>query len=152
MDTGYVHIFNSMAIDEYFDYCLGELPYRSIKFHTVTLPSPKVFPVAVVNFTHTAPFTRITEWKNLPNHGNNPCFTTLTYEEPCNYKDNYFERYYPVKDVGGTNRQLYLQYAELTPPNTTFIGRCGQYVYIDMHQAVASARATAKRFLSQSNH
>lgn len=152
LDSGFEHIFNSMAIDEYFDYCLGDLSYRSIKFHTVTLPSPRIFPVAVVNFTHASPYTRITEWKNLPGHGVNDSFTTLTYEEPCDYRENNFERYYPVKDSEGRNKQLYQKYAKLIPPNTTFIGRCGQYVYIDMHQAVASALAAAHKFLNRAKH
>ena len=75
-------IFNSMPIDQYFDYVHGELPYRSIKFHHVDLPSPSLLPVPCVNFTHSGPYTRMTEWKNFPNHGENDQMTTLTYEEP----------------------------------------------------------------------
>ena len=89
-----------------------------------------------------------TEWKNYICHGENNKYTTLTYEEPCDYKDNSFERYYPVKDVDGKNREVYKQYRADIPDNVTFIGRCGQYVYIDMDMAVASATATAKRFLN----
>jgi UDP-galactopyranose mutase len=147
-ESHYDHIFNSMPIDVYFDSCYGELPYRSLKFHTVTIPSPKVLPVPTVNFTHDGPYTRITEWKNYIYHGENNKCTTLTYEEPCDYKDNSFERYYPVKDVDGKNREVYKQYRADIPDNVTFIGRCGQYVYIDMDMAVASASATAKRFLN----
>jgi len=143
------HVFNSMPIDEFFDFRLGELPYRSIRFHTLDLAVPRLFPVAQVNFTHDGPHTRVTEWKNLPGHGDHSFLTTLTFEEPCCYKENNFERYYPVKDISGVNLKLYKDYRALTPENMTFIGRCGQYVYIDMHQAVSSALAVAKSFLDQ---
>jgi ribonucleoside-diphosphate reductase alpha chain len=86
------------------------LPYRSIKFHTNSLPIPQVFQVSVVNFTHSEPFTRVTEWKNLPNHGNSKSHTTLTIEEPCDFKENNYERYYPVKDKLGHNKVLYKKY------------------------------------------
>jgi len=148
MEKKYDHVFNSMPIDQYFKYKHGELPYRSIKFHNVTLPMAKVLPTATVNFTHDGPYTRVTEWKNIPNHGDLNTHTVLTYEEPCDYKDNNKERYYPVKDVDGVNRETYKKYKEMVDTDRmTFIGRCGMYVYVDMHQAISSALATAKRFL-----
>jgi UDP-galactopyranose mutase len=145
----YLHIFNSMPVDEYFNYSLGELPYRSIKFHTITLPIPKIFPVATVNYTHEEPYTRVTEWKNFPEHGTNAAFTTLTVEEPCDYKSNSMERYYPVKDLSGHNRATYRKYRDMSPANMTFIGRCGMYAYLDMHQAISAAMATASDFLEK---
>lgn len=147
LDKGYHHIFNSMSVDDYFGHSHGTLPYRSIKFHTIDVPCPKLFPVATVNFTHDEKYTRVTEWKNLPDHGSNTAFTTLTFEEPCDFVDNNFERYYPVKDLQQKNRQLYKTYLDMVPANTTFIGRCGLYAYIDMHQAVNSALAIAESFL-----
>ena len=147
MEKEYDHVFNSMPIDDYFGYAYGTLPYRSIKFHHVDLPMNKVLPTGTVNFTHDGPYTRVTEWKNLPCHGINNQYTTLTYEEPCDYMVNDFQRYYPVKDVNGENRKKYEQYKKLTRSNMTFIGRCGMYVYIDMHQAINSALSTAEKFL-----
>jgi UDP-galactopyranose mutase len=147
MENNYDFVFNSMPIDEYFDFCHGELAYRSIKFHTTTLPLVKMLPSPIVNFTHTGPYTRIVEWKNWKHHGNNNQCTTVTYEEPCDYKDNNMERYYPVKDLNGNNRKLYHQYKDMTPENVKFIGRCGQYVYIDMHQAIASSLSIVKKFI-----
>ena len=143
------HCFNSMPIDEYFDFHHGELPYRSIKFHNADLPMSKVLPTTTVNFTHDGPYTRVTEWKNMPCHGYNSNFTTLTYEEPCDYRDNDMERYYPVKDVDGENRKRYEKYKEMISPNMTFIGRCGQYVYVDMHQAVNSSIQVAEKFIKE---
>lgn len=148
MEKDYDHIFNSMAIDEYFDYCHGELPYRSLKFHTVTMPLVKLLPSHTVNFTHTGKYTRIVEWKNWDHHGENPHYTTLSYEEPCDYKDNNMERYYPIKDLEGTNRKIYNKYKSMVSNDMTFIGRCGKYVYIDMHQAISSALNIAKKFIN----
>lgn len=148
IEDDYDHIFNSMPIDQYFDYAHGELPYRSIKFHNVNLPMAKVLPTATVNFTHDGPYTRVTEWKNIPNHGKSDTNTILTYEEPCDYKDNNLERYYPVKDIEGINRETYKKYKEMVDNDRmTFIGRCGMYVYVDMDMAISSALATARNFL-----
>ena len=143
------YCFNSMPIDEFFDFYHGELPYRSIKFHNVNLPMAKVLPSGTVNFTHDGPYTRVTEWKNLPCHGFNSQYTTLTYEEPCDYIDNNMERYYPVKDVDGKNRETYEKYKEMIGSSMTFIGRCGQYVYVDMHQAVNSSMQVAEKFIKE---
>ena len=148
MEGDYDYVFNSMPIDQYFGNRHGELPYRSIKFHNVTLNQTRVLPTGTVNFTHDGPFTRVTEWKNIANHGTNDYKTVLTYEEPCDYKDNNMERYYPVQDVEGTNRDTYKKYKDMVDESKMqFIGRCGQYVYIDMHMAVSGALATARKFL-----
>lgn len=148
MEKEYDYVFNSMPIDMYYNYDYGKLPYRSIKFHNVVLQQPRALPTATVNFTHDGPYTRVTEWKNIPAHGKNDYTTVLTYEEPCDYKDNNYERYYPVKDVEGTNKKTYKKYKErVNEDKMTFIGRCGMYVYVDMHQAISSALATSRRFL-----
>jgi len=149
LDQSYAHVFNSMSIDEFFGHVHGVLPYRSIKFHTMDIPCPRAFPVVTVNFTHAEKFTRVTEWKNLPDHGSNAGYTTLTFEEPCDFAENNFERYYPVKDLGQNNRKLFKTYQDMTPSHMTFIGRCGLYAYIDMHQAVNSALSIAEKFLER---
>ena len=150
MNLSHDHIFNSMPIDQYFGFKHGHLPYRSIRFETITLPIPVALPSATVNFTHDGPQTRVTEWKNIPCHGHNKYKTTLTFETPCCYTENNFERYYPVKDVGGINRALYQKYKNENSGNVTFIGRCGLYAYLDMHQAVNSALTTVRGFLKNS--
>jgi len=148
MEAEYEHIFNSMPVDEYFDFCYGRLPYRSIKFTHINFPVSTLFPTATVNFTHCGRHTRVTEWRHLPGHGSRPDLTALTYEEPCDYTENNYERYYPVKDVLGNNRNQYQNYRKLVQPNMTFVGRCGQYVYLDMHQAIASSLSVAKEYLA----
>ena len=149
MEDYYDHVFNSMAIDSYYDYEYGELPYRSLKFHNVNLPMSRLLPTGTVNFTHEEKYTRMTEWKNFTNHGHNEEWTNLTYEEPCDYRDNDYERYYPVKDINGDNQNIYKKYKAKVKPNMTFIGRCGMYVYIDMHQAISSSLATAHKFIEE---
>ena len=146
MEADYDHVFNSMAIDAYYDYCYGDLPYRSLKFHHTHLPLNKVLPVGTVNFTHDGPHTRITEWKNYPYHGHNTSMTTLTTEEPCNYKDNDHQRFYPVKDINGDNKRIHKKYKDIRKNNMTFIGRCGMYVYVDMDQAINSSLAVVTKY------
>lgn len=146
------HIFSSQPIDEFFKFKYGRLPYRSIKFHHNILNKNYQTKHTVINYTDNSPFTRQTEWKNFPNHGANEHITIVTIEEPCDYMQNNFERYYPVIDIDGCNRSLYHKYALETPTNMTFIGRCGLYVYIDMDQAISSALSLTDRFIKSQNH
>jgi UDP-galactopyranose mutase len=145
MEAGYDHVFACVPIDEYYDYEFGELPYRSIRFHTTTVPAPHLYGKPVVNFTHDGRFTRVTEWKCLPGHGKNRYVTTVTAEEPCDYRHNDMERYYPVKDVNGLNRARYERYKSIPNERVTFTGRCGLYAYIDMHQSVNIGLTTAQK-------
>ncbi len=147
MENEFDHIFNSMPIDEYYDFCFGKLEYRSIKFTHVNIPCPKIFPVSQVNFTNDGPFTRIVEWKNIPGHGYNTICTSLTYEEPCHFSENNNERYYPVRDNSGKYADLYKRYERLENAKVTFIGRLGRYAYLDMDQCINSALIIAKKFL-----
>jgi len=144
-------IFSSEPIDTYYNCDLGELPWRSIKFKTITLPIPRALSAPVVNFTHDGPCTRVTEWKQLPAHGGNPYATTLTFEEPCDYKSNDMQRYYPVKTshVVDPNRELYKRYRERAKKDGIhFIGRCGRYAYLDMQPCVNSTLTQIRAFLS----
>jgi UDP-galactopyranose mutase len=146
------HTFTSEAIDEYFDYQLGDLPYRSIKFDTVCLPLPpgasKLLPATTCNFTSpTDPHTRVTEWAQFPNSG--PRITSrasiLTFETPYSPQRGE-EKYYPVVDKD--SRSLYKAYSGMVPDDVTFIGRLGLFAYLDMDQAVNSALAAARKYLS----
>lgn len=119
--------------------------------HHVSVPFPKALPSPVLNFTHNGPHTRVTEWKQLPAHGDNEHWTSLTFEEPCDYRDNNMERYYPVKVAGQVdpNRQLYFKYkARAEEVGINFIGRCGTYTYTDMAPCIASTLAQVRRVLA----
>jgi len=147
MEAGYDHVFNSMPIDEYFDNAFGPLPYRSIRFEH-RFDEPFAHAVPTVNFTDTGRYTRKTAWPLYPGCGGE-VGRHVTYEVPCSYEDNGFERYYPIKTVDGWPQRRYKQYEALAreQPNMTFIGRCGQYIYYDMHQVVANSLGIARRFL-----
>ena len=73
--------------------------------------------------------TRETDWSRLPHHRVTDTSTrTITREEPCDYRDNAMERYYPVKTSDGRYDALYQQYRTLgeREPSMSFIGRCGR--------------------------
>lgn len=154
-ERDYDHVFTSEPIDVYFDCKLGELPWRSIKMQVLTLPIVNALPTPVLNFTHDGPCTRVTEWKMLPAHGESTYCTTLTFEEPCDYRENDMERYYPVKTSAAEcpNIALYKQYRDLAEqlPNVTFIGRCGMYVYSDMAPCISSTLSIVRKFLEKQN-
>lgn len=152
---GAEYVFNCAPIDEWFEFCYGELPYRSIKFHHAKNHRELVppLPTATVNFTDDEPYTRVTEWEQIPNHVHaSSHLRHWTYEEPCDYKDNNMERYYPVKDMAGKNKETYLRYrkrAEETYNNMKFVGRCGSYAYLDIDQAINQGMRHAEKYLKE---
>ena len=147
MLRGCAHCFNSMAIDEYFSNSFGPLPYRSIRFHHETVPAGyRKGEAATVNYTDAGPLTRETDWSRLPGHaGPSGAPRTITREQPCDYRDNHLERYYPVKTPDRRYDKIYARYRELAERegNITFIGRCGTYRYLDMHQVIDESLAGA---------
>lgn len=140
MSGHYDALFLSMPIDAFFDFEFGRLPYRSIRFHHDTIMREDVSSqTATVNFTDLEPFTRETYWHMLPGHATSDAtLITRTKEEPCADHDNDDERYYPVKAADGRFQKIYEQYRQraLEFPDITFIGRCGTYQYLDMHQVI----------------
>ena len=145
------HCFNSMPIDEFFGFDEGALPYRSIRFHHESVPEFYARGTTpVVNFTDSGPFTRETDWSRLPGHHiRHTGRKTVTREEPCDYRDNELERYYPVKTSDGRYELLYQRYKRRGEQlgNVTFIGRCGTYQYLDMHQVINQSLACAEAWL-----
>ncbi len=149
---GYRHCFNSMAIDEYFGGIFGPLPYRSIRFQH--RDEPVTYgrgTTSVVNFTDDRPYTRETDWSRLPGHGVGMFAKTITLEQPCDYRDNHLERYYPVKTSDGRNDTVYRKYLERAAAerSMTFIGRCGTYQYLDMHQVINQSLTGAQAWLKE---
>jgi UDP-galactopyranose mutase len=151
----YLHCFNSMPIDEYFDHMLGMLPYRSIRFYHAERPNGQERgTAATINFTDDGRFTRETDWSRLPAHrtvaGPMKC---VTLEEPCDYRENEFERYYPVKTSDGRFDAVYRCYkaAAEAEGRVTFIGRCGTYQYLDMHQVINQSLAGARAWVDQAS-
>lgn len=147
MEKDYDYIFNSMPIDKYYLFVHGLLEYRSLKFTDVNIPTSTLLPTATVNFTHNGHHTRMTEWSNIPNSNKNDAMTTITYEEPCNYEDNNFEPYYPVKDLDGKNDIMYKLYNSIKNDKIIFIGRCGKYKYMNMDETIADTLNVVNNFL-----
>ncbi|WP_426993715.1 UDP-galactopyranose mutase [Methylomonas sp. CM2] len=152
MEHEYFHVFNSMPIDVYFDECFGRLPYRSIKFEH-QLVAKHHQPTPTINFTDDGCYTRQTDWRLYPGCNLGAEQVLLTKEMPCRDEDNRFERYYPVKTVSGEPQQLYKRYKAKAEQlkHMTFIGRCGQYIYYDMHQVVANSLKIAQVFLERAS-
>lgn len=136
------YLFYTGPIDEYFDFALGKLPYRSLRFELEHMPGVERHqPVGTVNYPNEHAFTRITEFKHLT--GQNHSGTSIMREYPTD--DG--EPYYPVPRA--SNQELYSKYRALTASerNTFFVGRLAQYRYYNMDQVVAAALKVSKIFL-----
>ena len=132
-------------IDEYFDYCYGELEYRSLRFETEVLEEENHQGNAVVNYTeYEVPYTRIIEHKHFE-YGTQPK-TVITREYPKTWKKG-DEPYYPMNDE--KNIALYEKYSALAKKegNVIFGGRLGQYKYYDMDDTIEAALKCVKAVL-----
>ena len=130
-------------IDAYFDYRLGTLEYRSVRFETEVLDKPNFQGNAAVNYTdRETPWTRIIEHKwfefGKDEEGNDLPKTVISREYSSEWKAG-DEPYYPVNDA--KNGALYSRYKELAAAekNVIFGGRLGEYKYYDMDQVIAAA-------------
>ena len=134
-------------IDEYFDYCFGELEYRSLRFETEELDVENYQGNAVVNYTeYEIPYTRIIEHKHFEygcQNGEVNEKSVITREYPATWKKG-DEPYYPMNDE--KNNQLYQKYQKLATEksNVIFGGRLGMYKYFDMHHIVDEALKLAE--------
>ena len=123
------------TLDEYFDYKLGKLDWRTVSFKTRIENKPNYQGNAVVNYTsHDEPFTRVIEHKHFEMFGQEvyDCPKTVISEEySTEFKDG-MEPYYPVNDE--RNNKLAEEYRQLAKAeeNVIFGGRLGQYKYFDM--------------------
>jgi len=130
-------------IDAYFDYCLGNLEYRSVRFETEVLDIPNFQGNAAVNYTdRETPWTRIIEHKwfefGKDENDNDLPKTVISREYSSEWKPG-DEPYYPVNDE--KNSKLYLDYKKLADQEekVIFSGRLGEYKYYDMDQVIAVA-------------
>ncbi len=137
-DIIYKYLIYTGAIDEFFDYRYGELPYRSLRFDLQKFDMPKYQSVAQVNYPNNQAYTRITEFKHfLPN---NSSTTTVAFEYPEQFQLGRNERFYPIPRT--ENRSVYEKYLELAneiSSNTLFVGRLAEYRYYNMNEVVGVA-------------
>lgn len=135
-------------IDAYFEYRLGTLEYRSVRFETEILDKPNFQGNAAVNYTdRETPWTRIIEHKwfefGKDAEGNDLPKTVISREYSSEWKPG-DEPYYPVNDE--KNTVLYEKYRQLAEKENDVIfgGRLGEYKYYDMDAVIASALEKAK--------
>ena len=135
----YKELIFTGPVDEYFNFCYGKLPYRSLQFKHVTLNEEWHQPVAVVNYPNDHAYTRVTEYKHLT--GQKSDKTSITYEFPSAEGDPY----YPIPRP--ENAELYRKYQALAEdlPHVHFAGRLGTYRYYNMDQVVAQALTLYKK-------
>jgi UDP-galactopyranose mutase len=128
-------------VDEFFDYRLGKLPYRSLEFRFETLELERFQPVGTVNYPNEHEYTRVTEFKHLT--GQEHRKTSIVFEYPRAEG----EPYYPIPR--SENNDLYRRYKELADatPGVHFVGRLATYKYYNMDQVVAQALTLAARLV-----
>ena len=142
-------------IDAFFEYKLGTLEYRSVRFENEILDTPNFQGNAAVNYTdRETPWTRIIEHKwfeyGKNENGNDLPKTIISREYSSEWKPG-DEPYYPVNDE--KNGSLYARYKELAgkEDNVIFGGRLGEYKYYDMDATVASVLEMCKKELQYGN-
>jgi len=137
-DVEYDTVLYTGMIDEYFDYSLGTLEWRSLKFEEEYLSDCDNYQGnAVVNYTEREiPFTRIIEHKHFTFGGGEGTVITREYPKTWQKGD---EPYYPINDE--KNNKLYQEYVKLAEKekNVLFGGRLGQYQYYDMDKVIRAA-------------
>ena len=138
-------------IDAYFNYSLGNLEYRSVRFETEILNKPNFQGNAAVNYTDAdTPWTRIIEHKwfefGRDEDGNDLPKTVISREYSSEWKPG-DEPYYPVNDE--KNGNLYAQYKSLADKEQKVIfgGRLGEYRYYDMDQVIESALCKSRELI-----
>lgn len=130
------------TIDSFYDYCYGELEYRSLRFETERLPLQNAQGVAVINYTAAeVPYTRSIEHKLFEPEDKEAFESACTYitkEYPADWKRG-DEPYYPVNNF--SNISLYNKYKELAKQEKRVIfgGRLGMYRYFDMDDTILAA-------------
>jgi len=131
------------SIDEYFDYCFGALPYRTLRFEKIT--GTEIQGNAVINYTDlSVPFTRIHEHKWFTPEKK---FTkSLAFKEFSSATDSRSNPYYPVENR--ESLKLYGRYQKLVEKekNLLLIGRLAQFKYFNMDQVIKSSMDTYKLF------
>ena len=139
------------AIDAYFDYSLGNLQYRSVRFENEVLDIPNYQGNAAVNYTdEDTPFTRIIEHKwfefGKDENGEDIPKTVISREYSSEWKPG-DEPYYPVNDEA--NSKLYAAYKQLADKEKKVIfgGRLGEYKYYDMDAVIAAALSMSEKSL-----
>ena len=136
--TPYDIVYNTGPIDEFLNYELGALEYRSLKFIHEVHTNTTFQDYAVINEADIkVPYTRIIEHKHFNNLGQKNTIITIEYPKNFNGQN---ERYYTINDERNTILyERYKKIAKLKYPKMIFCGRLGDYKYYDMDDAIKRA-------------
>jgi UDP-galactopyranose mutase len=124
-------VYYSGAIDEYYDYCYGELPYRCVYFKFEKFECEYFQSASVVNYPNDYDYTRITEFKHFTNHKS--ANTVIAKEYPSDKGEPSYP--IPIEE----NKKLYEKYLKLNENSAArvlFIGRLGEYKYYSMDEII----------------
>ena len=140
------HLIYTGPIDEYYEHCFGDLPYRSLRFEPETLSQEYFQPAMQVNYPNDHDFTRIVEIKHAT--GQQLPSTTIVREYPQDFGPGH-EPYYPIPAPDA--KAVYAKYAERAAleKKVSFVGRLATYRYYNMDQVVGMALAEFDRLRNQ---
>jgi UDP-galactopyranose mutase len=147
-EIGYQNMIFTGAIDEFFEYQCGELPYRSLEFQSIYIHQNQIQPVGTINYPNEYHYTRTTEFKYLT--GQQVYGSTYIEEYPQPYQPGKNIPYYPIPKT--EYRELYKKYqqeADKLAGRVVFAGRLADYQYYNMDQAVARALSLFERIISK---
>ncbi len=135
----YKRLIYTGQIDEFFGYCHGHLPYRSLRFEFQQYEQPYFQSGSVINYPCNYDFTRICEPRYFLDKGSPR--TTIALEYPQAHEAGKNDPYYPIQSEA--NAALYARYRRMADElgNTYFLGRLGDYRYYNMDEAVGRALA-----------
>ena len=144
-EVNYKNLIYTGPVDEYFNYCYGKLPYRSINFKFQTLDTAVYQETGTINYPMNQAYTRITEFKYLTGQKHEK--TSIVFEYPTADGDPY----YPIPRP--ENNELYNKYKLMAAvePNTYFTGRLGTYKYYNMDQVVAQSLTLFNKIMQANN-
>lgn len=127
------------AIDEYFDYCFGKLPYRSLRFQHETHDAQQVLPTGTINYPQTEDYTRISEYKHMTGQVHPKTATTREYPSAEG------DPYYPI--LNPDSAALFKRYEALADlqRDVWFVGRLATFRYYNMDQVTGQALATFRQ-------
>lgn len=136
-DMEYDRLFFTGAIDEYFNYELGRLPYRSLDIVFKKHNCEYLQSGPQMNYPENYDYTRSVEYKYYLDEKSDK--TIVSYEYPCSYEEGKNERYYPI--VNEETYNLYEKYLNRAKKikNIYFLGRLGDYKYYNMDQCIKRA-------------
>lgn len=142
------HIIFTGPIDAYYEYKFGKLEYRTLRFEEETHKTQFYQGASIINYNDASvPYTRITEHKMFTlERGSDHTIITKEYPDEWTHGK---EPFYPIACIRNKTMLQWYQGLANSESNVTFGGRLGTYQYYDMHQVIAQALTTSKKFFNK---